>query len=383
MKEYLATTLFGLENVLATELESLGAWPVRVHNRAVSFKGDKPMLYRANYHLRTALRILKPLRSFPARNENEIYRGIRNIPWEDFLGTRDTLAVDTVLVSRQYRHSGFISQRVKDGIVDRFRDRTGRRPSVDLKDPQLRINIHLDDSRCSVSLDSSGESLHRRGYRTEPYKAPLNEVLAAGMILLSGWNPGQHFLNPMCGSGTLCIEAGLIAGGIPAGTFRNAFAFQKWKDYDPVLFESVRKERVLPRHEDVRILACDIAASAVRATKRNLASAGISDRVNLQRKAFDAWEPGLQDGILILNPPYGERFENDQLTELYRSIGNTLKHKFAGFEAWVLSGNPGALKQLGLKAGKKISLYNGPIPCSYQYYDLYQGSRKIVNKTLD
>ena len=381
MKELLATTLYGLENVLAAELETIGAKSVRAHNRAVSFDGDKAMMYRANYHLRTALRILKPLRSFPARNENDIYRTVREMEWERHMDARNLLAVETVLLSKRYRHSGFVSQRVKDGIVDRFRDRTGRRPSVDLKDPDVSINIHLTDSHCSVSLDSSGESLHKRGYRTQPYIAPLNEVLAAGMILLSGWEPGLAFLNPMCGSGTLCIEAGMMAGGLPGGYYRNGFGFQKWKDYDPVLFESVRKERYMVPLDDFRIFACDNAFPAIRSAQQNLAGAGLLGKVDMQRKSFDSWDTGLHEGILIMNPPYGERMEDENLAVLYKGIGDTLKQKYAGFGAWVLSGNPGALKHLGLRPGKKTTLYNGPIECRYHNYDLYEGSRKIVNNT--
>jgi putative N6-adenine-specific DNA methylase len=381
MKDLLATTLFGLEHVLAGELESIGAESVRIHNRAVSFKGDEPVMYRANYHLRTALRILKPMKAYPVRNEDDIYRGIRNIGWERYIDNHNTVAVDTVLLSKRFRHSGFISQRVKDGIVDRFRDRTGNRPSVDLKNPDLRINIHLNDTHCTVSLDSSGESLHKRGYRTQSYQAPLNEVLAAGMILLSDWTPQQAFLNPMCGSGTLCIEAGLIAKGIPGGYYRNSFGFQKWKNYDSVLFESIRRERYLAARDDFRILACDLAAPAIEATQQNLASAGLLGQIDLKKSAFDSWNPRLREGILIMNPPYGERLDEAGLTELYRGIGNTLKKEYAGFKAWILSGNPEAMKNIGLRTGKRMTLYNGPIRCKFHFYDLYKGSRKIVNKT--
>ncbi|MFC2111785.1 class I SAM-dependent RNA methyltransferase, partial [Bacteroidota bacterium] len=369
MKDLIATTLFGLEDILSGELQALGAESVRTHNRAVSFAGDKAMMYRANYHLRTALRILKPIRSFPAQNENDIYREIREIGWERHVETRDLIAVETVLLSKKYGHSGFISQRVKDGIVDRFRDRTGKRPSVDLKDPNVRIHIHLTDTHCSVSLDSSGDSLHKRGYRTQPYKAPLNEVLAAGMLYLSGWSPEIAFLNPMCGSGTLCIEAGMIARGLPGGHFRNGFGFQKWKDYDPVLFESIRRERYLTEQEKFRIYACDVAPEAIQATQQNLASAGMLGKVELKRTAFESWDIAMGEGILIMNPPYGERMEDGNLSELYRSIGDTLKQKYKGFQAWVLSGNPEALKHLGLRPEKKLSLFNGPIQCKYQKYD--------------
>lgn len=381
MKELLATTLYGLEEGLAGELTGIGARSVRVHNRAVSFEGDREMMYRANYHLRTALRILKPLRSFPSRNEDDIYKGVRDIEWEKHVDHRNLIAVDTVLLSRKYRHSGFISQRVKDGIVDRLRERHGKRPSVDLKNPDVRINIHLNDSHCSVSLDSSGESLHKRGYRTQAYMAPLNEVLAAGMIQFSGWTPDVPFLNPMCGSGTLCVEAGMIAKGLPGGYFRNNFGFQRWNDFDPVLFESVRRERYGTVSDKISIFACDTDAEAIRAAQQNIAGAGMLDIVNLKRISFESWETGMSGGLLIMNPPYGERIHTDDLQKLYKSIGDTLKHGYQGFQSWVLSGNPEAVKFIGLKPGEKISLYNGQIRCKYQKYDLYEGSRKNVNKT--
>ncbi len=297
MKDIIATTLFGLEEVLADELTTLGAGDVKTHNRAVSFSGDKKMLYRANYHLRTALRVLKPLQAFPARNEADIYNGIRDIAWEKVLGPDNTLAVETVLVSDRYKHSGYISLKVKDGIVDRFRDRTGKRPSVDLKDPDVRIHIHLGDSHCNVSLDSSGESLHKRGYRTQAFKAPLNEVLAAGLIKLSGWEPGMRFVNPMCGSGTLAIEAGIMARGLPGGYYRQGFGFQAWKDYEPELFESIRKERFIEASKDTEIMACDLVFPAIRAAQENMARAGLLGKIELVKSGFESWQLSGGTGI--------------------------------------------------------------------------------------
>jgi putative N6-adenine-specific DNA methylase len=376
MKDFIATTLFGLEEVLADELASLGAGSVKSHNRAVSFSGDLKMLYRANYHLRTALRVLKPLQAFPARNEADIYKGIRDIEWERILGTDSTLAVETVLVSDRYKHSGYISLKVKDGIVDRFRDRTGKRPSVDLKDPNVRIHIHLGDTHCNVSLDSSGDSLHKRGYRTQPFKAPLNEVLAAGLIKLSGWEPGMRFVNPMCGSGTLAIEAGIMARGLPGGYFRPGFGFQTWKDYEPDLFESVRKERFLIPSKDTEIMACDLAFPAIRAAQQNLARAGLLGKIDLIKSDFESWQLSRGTGIIIMNPPYGERMEEDDLQALYKTIGDTLKKNFTGYQAWILSGNPEAMKYVGLRTSRKLTLFNGPIKCKYHQYELYDGSKK-------
>ncbi len=379
MKDIIATTLFGLEEVLADELTTLGAGDVKTHNRAVSFSGDKKMLYRANYHLRTALRVLKPLQAFPARNEADIYNGIRDIAWEKVLGPDNTLAVETVLVSDRYKHSGYISLKVKDGIVDRFRDRTGKRPSVDLKDPDVRIHIHLGDSHCNVSLDSSGESLHKRGYRTQTFMAPLNEVLAAGLIKLSGWEPGMRFVNPMCGSGTLAIEAGIMARGLPGGYYRQGFGFQAWKDYEPELFESIRKERFIEASKDTEIMACDLVFPAIRAAQENMARAGLLGKIELVKSGFESWQLSGGTGIIIINPPYGERMEEDDLLELYKTIGDTLKKNFTGYQAWIFSGNPEAMKYVGLRTSRKLTLFNGPIKCKYHQYELYDGSKKKID----
>jgi putative N6-adenine-specific DNA methylase len=376
MKKLIATTLYGLEEVLAAELTGLGAEAVRPHNRAVSFAGDKNMLYRANYHLRTALRVLRHLGSFRVGNEEGIYKGIRDMAWESIMGPDSTLAVETVLVSRRYKHSGYISQKVKDGIVDRFRGLTGKRPSVSLKDPEYKVHIHLGDTHCSVSLDSSGESLHKRGYRVQSYLAPLNEVLAAGLIRLSGWEPGMRFVNPMCGSGTLAIEAGMMAMGLPGGHFRSGFGFQAWKDYEPRLFESVRNERFLRASKDVQIMACDHALAAIRAARQNMERADLRGMIDLVKRDFASWEIAPGSGTVILNPPYGERIGEANLQEMYRQIGDTLKRNFSGCQAWIFSGNPDALKHVGLRTSRKLTLFNGPIKCKYHMYELYDGSRK-------
>ena len=376
MNEYLATTLFGLEEVLVKELEMLGAASVKALNRAVSFKGDQAMFYRANYHVRTALRILRPLKSFPVRKEEEIYKGIRELPWEKYLNANSLIAVDTVLGTQRFKHSGYISQLVKDAVVDRIREGSGQRPSVDLKDPDVRIHIHLTERGCNVSLDGSGESLHKRGYRVQAHQAPLNEVLAAGMIGLSGWEPSRPFLNPMCGSGTLAIEAGMISKGLPGGYFRSDFGFQRWPDYDAALFETIRRERFLPPADNPSIRACDHAFPAIRSAQQNLASAGMLGEIKLERKSFESWDTGAKKGILIMNPPYGERMEEADLNGMYRSIGNVLKQKYPGFEAWILSGNAGALKHVGLQTSGRLVLFNGPIQCKYHKYSLYEGSKK-------
>jgi putative N6-adenine-specific DNA methylase len=298
------------------------------------------------------------------------------VEWERVLGPQNTLAVDTVLVSRRYKHSGYISQKVKDGIVDRFRDRTGRRPSVDLKDPDVRVHIHLGDTHCNVSLDSSGESLHKRGYRSSSHAAPLNEVLAAGLIRLAGWEPGTRFVNPMCGSGTLAIEAGLMARGLPGGYFRTRFGFQSWKDYEPELFESVSHERFLSEVKDPEILACDVSFPAIRAAQQNLARVNLLGKVDLVKSKFEDWQLSPGTGVVIMNPPYGERMEPAGLQELYKAVGDTLKQHYQGYQAWIFSGNPAAMKDVGLRTSRKITLYNGPIKCKYHQYELYGGTKK-------
>ena len=376
MEQYLATTLFGLEELLAEELRSLGAESVIPHNRAVGFQGDNAMFYRANYHLRLALRVLKQLDSFKVQKENDIYRSIRGIPWENYLDADKMLAVDTVLATDRFKHAVYISQLAKDAIVDRMRDRTGKRPSVDLRDPDLRIRLHLNQTACNISLDGSGESLHKRGYRVQPYKAPLNEVLAAGMIKISGWNPSIPFINPMCGSGTLCIEAGMISKGLPGGYFRSEFGFQRWRDFDPGLFETIRRERFLPESGGLNIMACDHAFPAIRAIQDNLASAGMLGQVRLEKSSFEKWKTGTDKGLLMINPPYGERMEEEDMLAIYGSIGTQLKHRYSGHEAWILSGNPGALKHVGLKPDRRMELFNGPIRCKFHRYVLYEGSGK-------
>ncbi len=379
--QYLATTLFGLEELLADELNTLGARSVHISNRAVGFQGDRAMFYRANYHLRLALRVLRHLASFSVRREDEIYRSVRSIPWERYLDGRNTLVVDTVLVTERFRNAVYISQLVKDAIVDRLRDRTGIRPSVDLKDPDLRIRVHLNEKECNISLDGSGESLHKRGYRVRPHIAPLNEVLAAGMVLMSGWEPSKPFINPMCGSGTLCIEAGMISKGLPGGYFRSGFGFQRWRDYDQDLFETIRREHFLEAGAGFNIIACDNASPAIRASQHNFASAGMLGEIRIEKSSFEDLKPGTSDGWLMINPPYGERMEEENLHSMYAAMGTTLKHKYGGHEAWILSGNPGAMKHVGLRPGKRAELFNGPIRCKFHQYDLYEGSRKAKRTT--
>jgi len=374
--KFIVKTLHGLENVLADEMRELGINDIHPGRRAVSFSGGLEHLYKANYGLRTAIRILNILDEFQVSHPDKLYKEIYNMEWERWFSYKRTIAVDSVVSSDHFRHSRFVSQKVKDAIVDRFRAKTGLRPSVDLNDPDVRIHVHIYADRCSVSLDSSGESLHKRGYRRSAWMAPLNEVLAAGMILLSGWSRDTAFIDPMCGSGTLLIEAAMIGKGIPAGIFRNKYCFQKWQDYDEALFEKVKKDMMPGQDDEVTIRGFDISQEALTAATKNINQAGLRKEVKLKRSPFQELTPGLQKGLIITNPPYGERLEEDDLVRLYKDFGDKLKHDFAGFQVWILSGNMEAIKHIGLRTSRKLTLYNGAIQCKYHRYDLYEGSKK-------
>lgn len=379
--ELVAKTFKGLENVLANELTTLGAKEVKVLNRAVSFKGDNAMMYKANLWLRTALKILKPLTTFKAKNEVELYKGIAQIDWSEHLTVDDTLSIDTVVVSPYFNHSQFVALKAKDAIVDQFRAKFNKRPSIDTENPTILLNIHLTDDECSVSMDSSGESLHKRGYRLNSTIAPINEVLAAGMILLSGWDCNSNFIDPMCGSGTLPIEAALIAYNIPPGIFRKEFGFEKWKDFDPDLFENIYNDDSNSREFNHAIIGADVAAGAIRIASENVKNAFLTNKIELQVKAFEGTIPYEEPGIVIMNPPYGERIKKNNIQEFYQLIGDTLKRSFAGFDVWIISGNKEALEFIGLHPSKKITLYNGAIECKFQKFTMYQGSKKLKKLT--
>jgi putative N6-adenine-specific DNA methylase len=377
----LATTLFGLEEVLAAELLKLGAKNIEKLPRAVSFTGDKGFMYKANFCLRTATRVLKPLHTFRVQNEEDLYSKIKRIEWEQYLHELDTLAVDTSLRTDFFLHSQFVSQKVKDAVVDRFRERTGKRPSVDLERPWLRINIHIHDNECTVSLDSSGSSLHKRGYRDKTNLAPLNEVLAAGLIALTGWNKRSTFIDPMCGSGTIVTEAALMAGNIPPGYYRKEFGFQTWKDYDDKLWELIQ-ESVLKKivNEDITIYGSDISPNVSKKAKQNVKEARVEDMVQISTCAFEDLQkpegPGA-GGVILMNPPYGERMDKDDIGKLYKSIGDTLKKNWSGYDAWLITSNMEAVKQIGLRHSRRITVYNGGLECKFLKYEMYPGTKKV------
>lgn len=374
--EMIAKTFQGLEEVLAQELTALGANEIEIGRRMVSFSGDKEMMYKANFCLRTAIRILKPIKHFTAKDADEVYEQIKAIRWEDYLDTDKTFAVDAVVFSEEFRHSKFVSYKVKDAIVDYFREKTGERPGVRVNKPDVLLNIHIAETKCTLSLDSSGESLHRRGYRQEAVEAPLNEVLAAGMILMTGWRGECDLIDPMCGSGTIPIEAALIARNIAPGVFRKEFGFEKWKDFDQDLFDAIYNDDSQEREFTHKIYGYDNNPKANEIAQHNVKAAGVSKDVILKIQPFQQFEQPAQKSIIITNPPYGERISSEDLLGLYQMIGERLKHAFTGNDAWILSYRDECFDQIGLKASIKVPLFNGALECQFRKYQLFDGKYK-------
>ncbi|NBC83215.1 MAG: RNA methyltransferase [Bacteroidetes bacterium] len=376
--QMIAKTMYGLEDVLADELKGIGAAKITKSNRAVYFEGNKETLYRANIQLHTALKILIPLATFDAKNEVQLYNMVKEVEWDKYISTSDTVAVDGVVNSTKFNHSKFVSLKVKDAVVDQFRDKYNRRPSVDASNPTLRIHIHIDETTCTLSIDSSGESLHKRGYRNEQGTAPINEVLAAGMILLAGWKGDCHFIDPMCGSGTIVIEAAMIAYGIPPGIFRKGFAFENWNDFDPEIFNHLMDSDEYYKEFEHQIIGSDISAQTLRIALMNTKSASLHKKIELKASPFNELEPPEGKCMVITNPPYGERLKPHQLNNLYKSIGDTLKKIYSKnqTDAWIISSNTDALKRIGLRPSKKIKLINGKLECGFYQFKLYSGSKK-------
>jgi len=377
LEKFHAKTLKGLEPLLAEELKSLGASRTEIVNRGVTFYGGMALMYRANLASRLALRVLLPVLSFDATDSDTLYRKVRRFDWSRYLDNRMTFAIDSVVHSPHFNNSQYVSQKVKDAIVDRFRDATNLRPSVNRELPDLLINVHISGKWVTVSLDSSGGSLHRRGYRTGQgyFEAPLNEVLAAGMVMISGWDGKTPFLDPMCGSGTLAIEAALIAANIPPGIFRKQYGFENWKEFDRDLMEHVAQKLSDEREVAVPIIARDVDPEAVEMTRRQLKQMDLQNIITVEQG--DLADSSSMEGItLIMNPPYGERMKPDDIETLYATIGSTLKHKFPGSEAWILSSSKKALGRVGLKPSSKRMLYNGSLECSYVNYRTFPGKMK-------
>jgi len=373
----IAKTFFGFEEILAKELQVLGAQDVEQGVRMVSFSGDKGFMYKANLSLRTALKILKPIYYFRANNELGLYKGISGIDWSKYLNANMTFVIDTTVHSDYFKHSQFVSQKSKDAIVDQFRNRTGARPSVDKDYPDVRINIHIDKDQVSVALDTSGNSLHQRGYRMATNIAPINEVLAAGMLLLSGWEGQGHFIDPMCGSGTILAEAAMIACNIPANLNRKEFAFEKWNDWDNELFEQIidsLMKKVKEFHYTIQ--GYDKAPSAVLKAKDNIRNANLDEYVTIAEKNFFDTEKITQGPLhMVFNPPYGERLDIE-MERFYKEIGDTLKQSYPGTNAWFITANLEALKFVGLKPSRKIKLFNGSLEARLVKYEMYEGSKR-------
>jgi putative N6-adenine-specific DNA methylase len=373
----IAKTLYGLENVLAEELKSLGAGDVNPVNRAVTFNGNKELLYRVNYCARTALSVLMHVADFRIRTKDDLYKGGLKVEWDRFMDADDTFSIAPVVNSLHFDHTGYAGLLLKDAVADYFRKKYGRRPSVNRDDPSLLVNLHISNDLVTISADSSVIPLFKRGYRQAQAVAPLNEVLAAGILHLSGWNASTSLTDPMCGSGTITIEAGLIACKIPPGRFRTYFGFQKWKDFDEELFTAIRNDCDSHiRSSPVRIYGSDISEQAVSQSKLNLSKAGLTDAVSIELSDFRNLKCIDNQGFVFLNPPYGQRIKTEEIDALYSMIGTTLKHNFTGNTVWLITSNMESLKHVGLKPKEKYTLFNGALECLLLKYEMYQGSKK-------
>jgi putative N6-adenine-specific DNA methylase len=373
----LVKTFQGLEEVLASELVKIGATEnLQILRRAVSFTGNQELLYKANLHCRTAIRVLKPIKTFKANSADEVYDEIKKINWDDYLDLKKTFSIDAVIYSELFKHSKFVAYKVKDAIVDQFIEKYEKRPSVRIDNADVLLNIHISQDACTLSLDSSGESLHKRGYRVMQNEAPLNEALAAGMILLTGWDGNSDFVDPMCGSGTLLIEAAMIALNIPPGIYRKEFAFEKWVDFDEELFDRLYNDQSGEREFKYKIYGSDISPKAIKIAESNIKSAALTKHIELKACGIQQLEAPSQKGVMVINPPYGERIQSDDIYALYSSIGQTLKHKFMGYDAWVISSHKECLEKIGLKPAKRIKMLNASLECDYCKYEIFAGKRK-------
>ncbi len=383
----LAKTFKGLEEVLAQELIDLGANDVQLERRAVSFRGDKALLYRANFALRTALRILVPVKSDKLKAkgrkpEDQVYEIVKSIDWSQYMTVDSTFVIDATVYSEHFHNSLFVTYRAKDAIADYWTEKVGKRPNVNAERPDIRINLHIGNDAVTISLDSSGESLHKRGYRVATTEAPISEVLAAGMLLMAGWHGQSNFFDPMCGSGTLLIEAALIARNIAPGVFRQSYAFEKWPDFDADLWNEIYNDDSREREFNHRIYGSDASFYAIQQATKNVKSAGVAKDIELKQIRMEEikWANEkiykFENALVMLNPPYGERLKsNKEMEDLYSAIGSTLKHQFAGATAWIISSNVAAMKYIGLKPSKKLHLLNGELDCQFNKYDLFQGKR--------
>ena len=382
--QLLAKTLEGLEEILAEELAAVGAKKISIGKRAVEFEGDMLCVYKANLQCRCAIRILISIGRFTIHNEDELYSAVKSINWEEYLEKDETLAVDATVHSDYFNHSKFVAYKTKDAIVDRFREKFGSRPDVDLDNPKIRVNVHIRDRYLSIGLDSSGDSLHRRGYRARAGQAPISEVLAAGIVKLSGWDGKTTLLDPMCGSGTILIEATKFALGIPSFSKDRKFGFEQWNNFKPALWERVKEfaykseEITLPLIQGV-----DMDERAIEIARENTEKAGLTGKIKFHQERFEDYTPPEVPGYIISNPPYELRLRTGDIEGLYKMIGDQFKQNYGGWQAWIISSNRDALKQVGLRTSRKIILFNGPLECRLQKYEMYQGTRKKNKSSVD
>lgn len=375
--EFIAKTLKGLEEVLAEELVRLGANDIEIQRRAVKFSGDKAFLYKANMHLRTALRILMPICNFRAKDPEEVYEKLKDFDWSKYMDVTQTFAIDSTVYSDNFSHSKYVTYKVKDALADHFRAKHDKRPNVSVQNPDLNFNFHISQRECTLSLDSSGESLYKRGYRDSQTEAPINEVLAAGMLLMAGWDGQCNLVDPMCGSGTFLIEGALIALNIPPGIYRQGFGFEKWKDFDQSLFDEIYQDDSDEREFNFKIFGSDISRKSIKIASDNIKGAGLAKYIELtQCSATELKRPAEDTCLVVTNPPYGERLTSDDIFDLYKGFGSVLKHQFQGCSAWVISSNEELLARIGMRPSKRYDLLNGSLECSYNRYDIFAGKMK-------
>lgn len=376
----LIKTMHGLEEVLAEEVKEIGGEKIKILKRSVSCEGNLEFLYKANMTLRTALKILVPIYWFTAKNENQLYDEVYKFDWSNYLKTEQTFAIDNTIFSEFFRHSKYAALKTKDAIVDQFRDKTGVRPSVDIKRPDIQFDLHAYQDQFTISLDSSGDTLNKRGYHEPGHEAPMNEVLAAGLLKLSGWNKSIPLIDPMCGSGTILFEAALMGMNMAPQLHRQSFAFKNWSNYDPIIWNRVVAEaRAAVRKAELEISGGDIDLMTVKRTEKTIKKLKMNDTITVRRVSFENHIPKTPSGMIVTNPPYGERI-GENVNELYKMMGDALKNHYTGFDAWIISSNMEAFKHVKLRASKKIVLFNGALECKFQKYEMYKGSRETTNK---
>lgn len=371
-----AKTLFGLEEVLKQELEALGADQITVGNRAVTFEGDQEMMYKANLWLRTAIAILTPIAEFRFRDEKDLYKQYAKIDFQKYLSLEHTFAIKGAVHSKLFNYTQFPMLVLKDAIADYFRDRFNQRPSVDTERPDIVFDVHIKENQCVVSMNSSGAPLFQRGYRRGTGEAPLNEVVAAGLLYLSGWDQKSNLVDIFCGSGTIPIEAALMANGIPSNIARKFYAFQNWPDYNEELWNKIYNAapRVPKRDLGFKIIGSDTDGDVILKARENIKSLPLGKTIEFEVKDFNDFVAPEGGGTLISNPPYGERLAEYEIGDLYQQIGNFFKRKMPGYTCWIMSSNFEALKRIELKPSQKIQVFNGSLDCDFRKFEIFAGS---------